>query len=246
MKKITIIGMGKMGTALYDRLLKQTNFVVSGCGKKDDFAGKVLESDIIILAVKPQDFGDLSQSVGADFSGKLIISIMAGVNLETIERGFDVQKVIRSMPNLGASIGEGVTGWIANAGCDEEDKDVAKNIFSAIGHQFEFEDEHLLDKIGAISGSGPAYFFYLTKLLEEKAIEFGFSRTQAERLAIYTFLSAAKVMEHSKKNAKDLVDAVASRGGITESAFLYMKEHRFDEIFKQAVEEAKKRSEELG
>lgn len=245
MKKIVIIGMGKMGTAIYERLTAGGGFEVSTCVRGNDVNEKLRDADIILIAVKPQDFSNLSRSVKADFSDILIISIMAGVNFETIQRSLKVRKVIRSMPNLGASIGEGVTGWMASRECGVGDKEVAKIIFSAMGHQFELEDERLLDRIAAISGSGPAYFFYLVQLLEEKALEFGFNQEQAQRLALYTFLSAAKVMEHSKKDAAGLVNAVASKGGITERALLYMKEYRFDDIFKQAVEEAKKRSEEL-
>lgn len=245
MKKITIIGMGKMGTAIYERLTAGRDFEVTVCVRDNDVNEKLRGVDIVLIAVKPQDFGNLSQSIKADLSDTLVISIMAGVNIETIQHNFKVQKVIRSMPNLGASIGEGVTGWMANAQCGAGDKEVAHIIFSALGHQFELEDEGLLDRIAAISGSGPAYFFYLTKLLEEKALEFGFNLEQSQRLALYTFLSAAKVMEHSNKSAMDLVSAVASKGGITERALLYMEEHEFGDIFKQAVEEAKKRSEEL-
>ncbi len=234
-----------MGSAIYDRLLKSGEFEIITCEKNDGINEKIKDAGILIIAVKPQSFDELAKSITFPISGKLVISIMAGVTIEKIAQKLSAQKIIRSMPNLGAAIGEGVTGWMANPECTQEDKGIAQNIFAALGHQFEFEQEYLLDRIAAISGSGPAYFFYLTQLLEEKAIEFGFNKEQAVRLAKYTFLSAAKVMEQSDKSAADLVTAVASKGGITERALAHMKEQKFDQIFKNAVEEAKKRSEEL-
>ena len=245
MKKITIIGLGKMGSAICNRLLQQGDFEITTCKREDDVNEKVGGADIIIIAVKPQNFDELASSITTNISDKLIISIMAGVTIESISQKLKSKKIIRSMPNLGSAIGEGVTGWIASAACSKEDKDVAEKIFAALGHQFEFEEEQFLDTVTAISGSGPAYFFYLTQLLEEKAIEFGFNKEQAERLAKYTFFSAAKVMEQSDKNPQEWVNAVASKGGITEQALTYMKENKFDSIFKNAVEAAKKRSEEL-
>lgn len=245
MQNITIIGLGKMGSAIHNRLLLQGEYSVGGCEKSDDVNKKIEAADIIIVAVKPQDFDVLVASVTVDLSQKLIISIMAGVAIDSIAQKLHTKRIIRSMPNLGAAHGEGVTGWIASQACSPEDKKVAEQIFCALGHHFEFEDEMLIDRLSAISSAGPAYFFYLTQLLEEKAAEFGFKPDQAERLARYTFLSAAYVMENSGKTSSELVQAVASKGGITEQALLSMKENKFDEIFKNAVEAAKNRSEEL-
>lgn len=245
MKKITIIGLGKMGSAIYERLKQQAGFVIVTCERNDDVNEKIQDADVVIIAVKPQNFDELVNSIVTSVSDKLIISIMAGVTIESISQKLRVERIIRSMPNLGAAIGEGVTGWIASRECNAEHKTDAENIFSALGHQFEFEEECLLDSVAAISGSGPAYFFYLTQLLEEKAVEFGFNPIQAARLAKYTFFSAAKVMEQSDKNPQEWVSAVASKGGITEQALVHLKENKFDSIFKDAVEAAKKRSEEL-
>lgn len=245
MKKITIIGLGKMGSAIYNRLVQQVEFEISTCERGGDANEKISGADIIIIAVKPQNFDELVSSIVTSVSDKLIISIMAGVTIESISQKMKSKKIIRSMPNLGAAIGEAVTGWIASPECNAEHKTDAEKIFSALGHQFEFEEEYLLDSIAAISGSGPAYFFYLTQLLEEKAIEFGFNKVQADRLAKYTFFSAAKVMEQSDKNPQEWVSAVASKGGITEQALAHLKENKFDSIFKDAIEAAKKRSEEL-
>ena len=171
---------------------------------------------------------------------------MAGVAVEAIQKKLGVQRIIRSMPNLSTKVGEGVTGWISSVDCSDRDKKDAEIIFSACGHQFELEQESQLDALVAISGSGPAYFFYLTQLLKEKAEEFGFTSQQATRLARHTFVGAAQSFMKSDMTSEEWVSAVKSKGGTTEAALESMNDNSFGDIFKKAVNAAKNRSEEVG
>lgn len=233
-----------MGSVISGRLAAHS-FDVIGCDRGDNVNEKVVDADVLLIAVKPQGFDELAESISADLSDKLIISIMAGTTIVDISEKLGVARVVRSMPNLATGIGEGVTGWVASDICDSEDKKNVEKIFATFGHQFELQEEDQLNEFGAIAGCGPAYFFYLSQLLQEKAEEFGFAPDQAARLARYTFVGAAKSMEPSEKSAEQWVKDVASKGGVTEQALKHMKEHDFETIFKDAIEAAKKKSEKF-
>ncbi len=242
---ISILGMGRMGSAIYKSLENSGKFELAGYDKGDDLDSGIERANIVFLAVKPQYFDDLLNDISVGFEDKLVISIMAGVTRDKLKDKLKTEKVIRSMPNLGALHGSSVTGWVSAEGVDENEKNTAREVFSSFGVEIELEKEEMLDSVTAISGSGPAYFFYLTKLLEEKAVEFGFSQEQARLLAEKTFIGSAKSMENENMTSAEWVSAVASKGGTTEAALKLMKEDDFGEVFKNAVEVAKKRSEEL-
>ena len=120
-----------------------------------------------------------------------------------------------------------------------------KTIFDCVGTQLEVEEENKLDEITALSGSGPAYFYFLTELIYDKAIEFGFDHEDARKISEQTFTGAAAIFNHESATAKELKEAVTSKGGTTEAALKYLEENGFDKIFKDALEAAKNRSEEL-
>jgi pyrroline-5-carboxylate reductase len=257
--KIAIIGVGNMGAAIYKALIKNfdaENIFVSDTSEEklkalntknievdaNDILGKV---DIVILAVKPQSFEEFSQNLRVDLKNKLLISIMAGISIKKISEFLKTEKVVRSMPNLCAQVEKGLIGWLASDKVSDNEKELAKKIFGSFGEQIELKNEDEINKITALSGSGPAYFFYLTELLEEKAKAFGFNDEEAKLIANTTFVGAAKTLEKQKSSAKNLKNAVTSKGGTTEAALNFMKENNFDKIFFEALDKAKKRAEEL-
>jgi len=237
--------MGNMGSAIHKRLEKLSEFELSGCDKGCDINEEVKDQDILIIAVKPQSAGELFQSIITNLSDKLIISIMAGVSVEKIVKLSGSKKIVRSMPNLGVQVGKGVVGWIATEEVGDKEKELVQKIFSSMGMEVELKDENKIDEITALSGSGPAYFFYLVELLAQKAIRFGFDKDIAEKIAVATLAGSADLLVGGEKSAKEWREAVTSKGGTTEAVLNYLKDNKFGEIFSSAIDEAKKRSEEL-
>ena len=264
-KKVGIIGCGNMGEALLSRLSKtlekSTALMVSEAdtARRDHIQTKykmiveidnnvvVKYSDVIILAVKPKDFDSvLKQEVCCGLSEKkLLISIAAGITTGYIEKqaGRDVP-VIRAMPNMGAVIGEAITSISAGCSAKEKDMETAREIFSAIGDVIEV-DEKLVDAVTAVSGSGPAYFFYMIEALTEAAEALGLDAGTASKLVLKTALGSSKLLEALREAPEVLRKKVTSKGGTTEAALDVFKKKRFKDIVKDAVKAACKRSKEL-
>ncbi len=258
MKKIGIIGFGVMGSAIYKALSKQYSkdalrVFDSAPEKLSDIdsaqrAGSievcVEDSDIVIICVKPQSFVELAQSIDGLCDNRLIVSIMAGVTISRLKQNLKAKKVIRAMPNIGLTVGRGVVGWIAD-GIEISEKDEMKSLFALWGVEFEVEDEDMLDALTVLSGSGPAYFYYLTEILQEKAQELGFSDEQSALVARATLIGAATLLDKSNQSPAALRAQVTSTGGTTEAALDHIKHNGFDAIFKSALDKALIRAQEL-
>ena len=264
-KKVGIIGCGNMGEALLGRLAnvieKSTSIMVSefDAKRRDYLQGKykmIIEidnnelvkfSDVIIIAVKPKDFESLLKNeicCGVS-SKKLVISIAAGITTKYIERviGKDVP-VIRAMPNMGALIGHSVSSLSAGSSVKKEDMELAKEIFSLIGDVVEVE-EKLVDAVTAVSGSGPAYFFYFIEALYEVAEELELPPDVAKKLVLKTALGSVKLLQDLKEEPAALRKRVTSKGGTTEAAFKVLERKKVKDIIKAAVKDACKHSKKL-
>ena len=264
-KKIGIIGCGNMGEALLCRLSdvmeKSTALMVSetDTARRDAIQAKyriiveidnnylVKYSDVIILAVKPQDLEKvLRQEVCCGVSGKkLLISIAAGVTTKHIEKivGKDIP-VVRAMPNMPAIIGEAITSISAGRAATREHLGTARYIFSTIGDVVEV-DEKLVDAVTAVSGSGPAYFFYMIEALTEAAKKLRLDSDTASKLVAKTALGSAKVLNALKESPAQLRRRVTSKGGTTEAAMKVFEQKNLRKIIAEAVAAACKRSKEL-
>lgn len=244
-QKIAIVGAGKMGSAMLKALA--THFPQTQAYDTDTDLNKVLpNADIIIFAVKPQDFDNCCQDLAIDLSKKLVISIMAGVSIKKISTQTKAKRVVRSMPNLPLQVNAGITAWLATKELNAvNDKILIKKIFSCFGEEIEVKKESDLDKITALSGSGPAYFFYLCETLADKAKKMGFSDEDAEKIADATFIGSAKLLDAAQKSAKEFREAVTSKGGTTEAALKHLQKHKFDQTFCAAIDAAAHRSKEL-
>lgn len=232
MKKIAIIGAGKMGTALAGKLKKKFHIQMLGRNSK------LKPCDIIILAVKPQDF----DNVKLDLKNELLISIMAGVTLKKLAEKTGAKKIVRAMPNLPLRVGAGFTGWISK---NVKEKKLIKDIFSMFGEEIELKNEDLINAITSLSGSGPAYFFYMCELLSEQACNFGFSKKDAEKIAANTLIGTAELLKNKTETFGELRKSVTSKGGTTEAALNYFIRSNYSKIFKDGIKRAKHRSEKL-
>ncbi len=215
----------------------------------DDNRYVVENSFIVLLAVKPQQFAAASEGfadlVDADH---LIVSIMAGIPTARIESRFPgvATRVVRAMPNLGLHVGAGMTGVHGGRHATEADLLRAQRIFEAGGRSVVIEDEGLMDAVTAVSGSGPAYFYYFAEALMAAGEAAGLGKQQAEILAKQTCLGAAQMMLESGDPPDVLRKKVTSAGGTTEAAIALMGENKvYDNIF-AGVLAAWRRSQELG
>jgi pyrroline-5-carboxylate reductase len=264
--KIAFIGGGNMGEAIIGALLKKKlckhsdisasdivedrrNYLKKkyGIAVTDNNKEAVSEKNIIVLAIKPQQMNDaLAGLNGVLKADQLVLSIAAGVTIESIIKGLGHRKIVRSMPNTPAQLGLGMTGWTATAEVSSEQKNWAHTILGAMGKEIYFENEDALDMVTAVSGSGPAYFYLFAEALIDAGVKIGISREDAEILVKQTMLGAAHLVNESDKAPADLRRNVTSKGGTTEQAIKVFEENGLARIAGEAVKAAYRRSKELG
>ena len=203
-------------------------------------------SQIVVLAVKPQD----SALVLDEVAGKLpedgvFLSIAAGLTIGSMRKRLgEGPTIVRVMPNMAAQVNAAVSAFAVDAGTGKFDKEVVRELLGAIG-EVEEVDEKLMDLVTAVSGSGPAYFFYLTEVMEKAAIEQGLPPEIARKLARETLWGAAKTIKEKGTDPGDLRKAVSSPGGTTLAALSEMDSSGFADMMKRAIDAATRRAGEL-
>jgi pyrroline-5-carboxylate reductase len=177
----------------------------------------------------------------------LVLSIAAGITIEAIEAGLGTRRIVRAMPNTPAQIGKGITGAVGGD-ISAADRAIAEALLRAAGQVVWFEDESRIDAVTAVSGSGPAYVFYLVEALAAAAEQQGFGPEQAMQLARQTVVGAAALLEADPAPAAELRQNVTSPKGTTYAALqvLMDAESGIAPVLARAVEAARRRSEELG
>ncbi len=204
-------------------------------------------ADLIILAVKPQDSLPLFQSLRPLLDGgQVLLSIMAGISIATIQEQLGVEKVIRAMPNLPAQIGRGMTVFTSSDEVTRIELVTVQNVLNATGKTLYVEREELLDAATAISGSGPAYVWFYMDALMEAARQMGFNEGEAELLVSQTFLGALELYQANNTSCPEWIRRVSSRGGTTEAALLVYRQTAFREDLIQGAQAALERARELG
>lgn len=261
-KKIGFIGCGNMGSAILNGILsnkiaspKQITIFDANASKLNSVAKKfrvrkaasnqhvARNSQIILLAVKPQEFSTVAAQLRRELKANhLVISILAGTPIAKIKKSLGPRvQVSRAMPNLGAVVSEGVTAVTSsNRGA----RTLTSAIFSGCGKVVEL-NERYFDWVTAVSGSGPAYFFLLMELLSQAAQKGGLSKSQADLLAIQTAAGAARLAQTSQARPAELRQMVTSKKGTTDAALQYLSKKSFGPIFVEAVHQAMKRAKEL-
>ena len=208
----------------------------------------VTGAEIIILAVKPQQAAAVLRDLRARIdSTALVISIIAGVTVETLQSGIGaMQPVVRVMPNTPAQIGEGASGWTATANVTVEQRNQAETILSALGRHAYFESEHYIDMVTGVSGSGPAYVFLFIEAFIDAAVRIGLPRQSAEMLVLQTVKGSTLYYEQSKAHPAQLKNQVTSAGGTTAAGLHALEAGAFRATIENAVEAAFRKSEQLG
>ena len=205
-------------------------------------------ADILVLAVKPQILATVARALTSAVQKKqpLVISIVAGVRIEDIDRWLGGGlPIVRAMPNTAALIGSGASGMYANKNVNEAMRNQAESILRAVGVTAWLETEDLLDVVTALSGSGPAYFFLVMEALEQAAIESGLEPKQARLLTIETAFGAAKMALEGREEPAQLRRRVTSPGGTTEQAVKVLEAGGIRRLLKDAMKSATNRAREI-
>lgn len=207
----------------------------------------VAASDVIVLAVKPQQMKAVVAQLAPHVEKQLMLSIAAGIRAVDLSRWLGGHNaIVRTMPNTPALIGKGVTGMVATAGVSDVQRDVADAILRAVGETVWLADETLIDSVTAVSGSGPAYVFYFIEAMQQAAQEMGLTAEQGNALAISTFVGAAQLAAQSTDPVSVLRERVTSKGGTTYAALTSMEENGVKSAIIQAMKAAAARGKALG
>lgn len=264
MSRLAIVGGGFMGGALAEGLIDsgwnrdgiiiaelrnaRREFITNQLRVPvtNNAADAVAEAHTVIFAVKPQQIHETLHAVKDAFlPSKLAISVCAGVRIATYENELGDVPVIRTMPNTPAAIGMGVTAIARGQFAKDQHLADALNILSTVG-KVVVVNEDQMDTVTAVSGTGPAYVFYLAEGLIEAAQDLGLSKQQSFTLVYQTLRGAAALLAHDGAGPMELRSRVTSPNGTTHAAITHLESKEWKEVFKQAVTAAKNRATELG
>ena len=269
--KILLIGCGKMGGSLLEGIVKSDNFdgmvdiiepSIQGFPKEDFKQRKVnfysdieekrdtINYDLIIVATKPDTYEEIFNGLKNNLiinDKTLIVSILAGIKISKIEEIVGSAPIVRAMPNIAASVLEGMTALIGNKKITNKDILNVDLIFELIGEKIWLENEKQMDSFTAISGSGPAYFFFFTECLKSIAIEEGFTEDVSNKISQQIIIGSGKLVKESGIDPKELRENVTSPNGTTEAGLkiLIDSERGLLDRLRQAIIEAKNRSLEI-
>lgn len=270
-KKISFIGGGNMAQALISGLIgrgiKPTNITVadpsadirdylkskkintvdpSANTETDNSQVAVKSADVIVLAVKPQVMSKVVADFAEALDKQLIISVAAGLSTESISKMLGGYKnIVRAMPNTPATIQKGATGLFATDKISENDKQTAASVMAASGLVSWVDQESQLHAVTAVSGSAPAYFFYMIESMIEASVKQGLDRKQAAALAMQTAIGAAQMAITSDETPAELRRKVTSPNGTTQAAIESLQANNFQQIINEAMQACYARSEEI-
>ena len=258
------IGGGNMASALISGLLRSgqaagSNTVVepfaeAAAALRSRFGVTVLpQADaslagaaIVVWAVKPQVFQQAAAACSPHLAGALQLSVMAGIPARAIVAATGSARVVRAMPNTPALIGQGMTGLVALPAVSAAECRQVDALLAPTGATEWLPEERLLDAVTAVSGSGPAYVFYLIEAMIEAGVELGLDAAQARRLAQGTVAGAAALASQSEEPPQTLRERVTSKGGTTHAAISHLEAAGVKPAFVAALQAAARRAAELG
>lgn len=207
----------------------------------------VTGAEIVILAVKPQEFAAAAQSLAGSLKpDQTVMSIMAGVTIASIEEALRHEAVVRAIPNTPARIGEGVTVWTATGNVSPATRERVRSVLAVLGHEAYVTDEKYVDMATAVSSSGPAYIFLVMEALIDAAVHIGLRRDMAEAMVIQTILGSARYAQMTGKHPAELKNQVTSPGGTTAEGLQALEDAAVRAAFVRAVQAAYEKARRLG
>jgi pyrroline-5-carboxylate reductase len=215
--------------------------------KVTDTYAEFSNTDVIVLAVKPQQLKQVCSELSASLNAQLVVSIAAGVRSQDISRWLNNHTaIVRVMPNTPAQIRAGISALYAMPAVDQTQREQASTILAAVGKILWLDDEAKMDAVTAISGSGPAYVFYFIEALQDAGIALGLDAESAKLLALQTFAGASLLATQSSEDIKTLRAQVTSKGGTTEQGILSLETADIKGIVNKAAKAAADKSVMLG
>ncbi len=225
------------------RATLQSGFGVRTLGAADD---SLVGVDCVVWAVKPQLFTAAAAPCAAYLAGALQLSVMAGIRSDAIVRATGSEHVVRAMPNTPALIGQGMSGLYARAAVSMGERAEIERLLVPTGQTLWVEREEQLDAVTALSGSGPAYVFYVLEALIDAGVELGLSAPQSRQLALATFAGATALARDADEPPEVLRQRVTSKGGTTHAAITALDADGVKAAFLRALKAAHRRAAELG
>jgi pyrroline-5-carboxylate reductase len=260
--KVAIVGGGVMGEAILGAALERGVFRASDVTvceviehRRDQLRGEyrvnatssgaeaMSGADLVILSVKPQDMHSVHGSMRDE---ALLLSIMAGVRIETIRSEFHHDRVVRVMPNTPVAAKAGMSVWTATETVDEAQRELARGLLGSIGREMYVEDEKKLDMATAVSGSGPGYVFLFIEAMIEGAVSIGLTRAQAAEMVLQTVYGSAVYAQESGRDAALLRGMVTSPAGTTAAGLLELERGAVRAHIIECIRAAHRRATELG
>ncbi len=212
-----------------------------------DNAASVAGADMVILSIKPQRLDKVLAGLRGCISPQaLVLSIVAGAPIQFISAGLQHGAVVRAMPNTPAQIGEGIAVWTCSAEVTAEQRELAREVLTALGQEVLVEEENYLDMATALSGTGPAYVFLFAEAMIDAGVHLGFPRRIAEQLVLQTLRGSVDYYQTRKDHPAQLRNEVTSPGGTSAAALYYLEKAGFRTAISRAVWAAYERSQELG
>ena len=264
MKMIAFIGGGNMASAIIGGLIKSgraaDSILVVDPGEaqratlRASFGVRTLAAadaslaaaTLVVWAVKPQLFRAAAEPCAAHVGAALHLSVMAGIRSDAIARATGAARIVRSMPNTPALIGQGIAGLYAREAVTAADRAAVEAVLAPTGQTLWVEHEADLDAVTALSGSGPAYVFYFIEAMTQAALDMGLSTAQGGQLALATFAGATALAQGSSDPPEVLRERVTSKGGTTHAALLALDASGVKAAIIAAVRAAQRRARELG
>ena len=261
-----VIGAGKMGGALISgwlksKIIKPENLIIldpnlgeaakaaksSGSKHIKKASNSIKSVRYVLLAIKPQAFGVIAPSLEPHLAeDAVIISILAGTSMNSLQNAFPGRLIVRAMPNTPAAIGQGITAYTKGSKATDTQITMIENLLSATGQVRHVANEHLIDVVTAISGSGPAYIFHMVESLETAATHIGLPADIAPEFARQTVIGAAALLAQTDASASELRQNVTSPNGTTAAALdVLMGVQGLASLMRETVQAALKRAKEL-
>lgn len=264
--QLAFIGGGNMASAIIGGLLSSGQFKPEQITVVEPFAAQrdklqeqfgvlrllasadasLSRAGMVVWAVKPQLFGAAAAACHGAVSAALQLSVMAGIRSDTLASATGSERVVRAMPNTPALIGQGIAGLFARAAVSAADKAWTEQVLKPTGTTLWVDQEADLDAVTALSGSGPAYFFYIVEAMIAAAVEMGLTAEQGRQLALATCGGAAALGLASTESVTLLRERVTSKGGTTYAALSSLQADGVGEAVQRAVKAAQVRARELG
>lgn len=260
--RIAVIGAGAMGEALL------SGWIASGVAPADiaivdaypprvseleerhgvtgvDLATAAAQAETLVLAVKPYQMDAILAELAGDLSeDALVVSIAAGISLDRLQKALPGASVVRVMPNTPALVGKGMAGIVPGSEASAAQVDRVQELLDAVGRSIITDEAHL-DALTALSGSGPAYLFYIAETMIEGGVHQGLTRPEATALVNQTFVGAAAMLAESGRSATVLREMVTSPAGTTAAALRSLDDHGVRAAFLDAVEACARRGREM-